>query len=204
MDPYNRPHHPLLLILSGASGVGKDTVAEALINRYPESFYFVVTATTREPRVGEVNGKDYYFVSKDDFARMIDEDELLEWAIVYNDFKGVPKEHIREALASGKDVIMRVDVQGAATIRKKVPNAISIFLTAETEQTLIDRLYARQKDTEESIKLRVATARQEMKRIDEFGYWVVNADNELDAAVDQIMAILQAERQRVDRQPIQL
>src|SRR5690606_21636674 len=113
---YSCLTYPLLLILSGPSGVGKDTVARMLIQRRPESFHFVVTATTRLPRDEEVHGIDYYFVSHDEFAQMIEQDELLEHAIVYNDYKGIPKRHIREALGSGRDVILRVDVQGASTV----------------------------------------------------------------------------------------
>lgn len=204
MNPYTQAHHPLMLVISGPSGVGKDTVAHELIQRRPDSFYFVVTATTREPREGEVHGVDYFFLTQDQFAQMIEADELLEWAIVYNDFKGVPKQQIRDALSSGKDVIMRVDVQGAATIKKLVDNAIFIFLTTESEADMVSRLRSRRTETDSSVALRVATARQEMKRIDEFDYWVLNADGKIDAAVDQIMAIMLAERQRVNRQPIAL
>jgi guanylate kinase len=128
-NPYNRPKHPLLIIISGPSGVGKDTIARLMMDTKNDNYYFVVTATTRPPRAGEVHGYDYFFVSHDEFARMIEADELLEYAIVYNDYKGVPKQQIREALASGKDVIMRVDPQGAATIRKLVPQGTFIFLS---------------------------------------------------------------------------
>jgi len=140
---YEQNSYPTMIVISGPSGVGKDTIARALIDRDPDRFYFVVTATTRPPREGEVHGQDYFFVSNDEFAQMIDEDELLEYAVVYNDFKGVPKQQIRDALKSGCDVIMRVDVQGAATIRKLVPNAIFVFLATETEADLDKRLRER-------------------------------------------------------------
>ena len=130
---------PVLVVLSGPSGVGKDSVILGLKESgYP--FYFVVTATTRPKRHNEVDGIDYHFVSVGDFAEMIENNELLEYAVVYGDYKGIPKKHVREALASGQDVIMRIDVQGAATIRALVPNAVTIFLTAESEEELVRRL----------------------------------------------------------------
>lgn len=169
-----------------------------------DTFYFVVTATTRPARDGEVHGRDYFFISHDEFANMIEEDELLEYAIVYNDYKGVPKQQIRDALASGRDVIMRVDVQGAATIRKLVPNAIFIFLTAESEQALVNRLRERKSETAEGLNLRIATARQEMKRVGEFDYCVVNAEGRQELAVATIFSIIKAEHHRVTQTEILL
>ena len=203
-DPYERPEHPLLIVISGPSGVGKDTIARRLIERRPDNFYFVVTATTRPPRNGEVHGRDYFFVSSDEFARMIDEGELLEYALVYNDYKGVPKQQIREALDSGRDVIMRVDPQGAATIQKLLPNAIFIFLIADSEEAMIQRLRERKSETPEGLKLRIATARQEIKRLPEFDYCVVNAQERQEETVERILCIMAAEKARTDREPIQL
>lgn len=203
MNPYSLEKYPLLVVISGPSGVGKDTVARLLLEA-PETFYFVVTATTRKPRPGEVDGYDYFFVSHDEFARMIEEDELLEYAVVYNDYKGVPKQQIRDAMASGRDVIMRVDVQGAATIRKIVPNAIFIFLSAESEEALIKRLRERKSETAEGLNLRIATARQEMKRVTDFDYCVVNAEGELQRTVQLILSIIEAEHLRVNQSPVEL
>lgn len=202
-NPYLIKKYPLLVVISGPSGVGKDTVARLLLEA-PDTFYFVVTATTRPPRPGEVDGYDYFFVSHDDFARMIEEDELLEYAVVYNDYKGVPKQQIRDAMASDRDVIMRVDVQGAATIRKIVPNAIFIFLSAESEEELIKRLRERKSETAEGLNLRIATARQEMKRVSEFDYCVVNAEGELQRTVQLILSIIDAEHHRIDQSPVEL
>lgn len=184
--------------------MGKDTIARRLIERRPDSFYFVVTATTRRPRDGEVHGKDYFFLTTDEFARMIEENELLEYAMVYNDYKGVPKRQIREALNSGRDVIMRVDPQGAATIRKIIPNAVSIFLIAESEDAMVTRLRERKSETPEGLSLRIATARQEMKRIREFDYCVINAQERHERAVEHVLCIINAEKSRVDQQPVEL
>ncbi len=194
---------PLLIVISGPSGVGKDTVLQRMKAR-ELPFHFVVTATTRPPRTEEVEGEDYIFVSTEQFAEMIEKGELLEYAIVYNDYKGIPKEQVRYALASGKDVIMRVDVQGAASVRKLSPDAILIFLTTQDEQELVRRLEMRKTETPEGLKLRIATARQEFKRISEFDYVVVNRTNRLDEAVDTILAIIDAEHHRVNPRKVNL
>jgi guanylate kinase len=167
-------------------------------------FYFVVTATTRPPRAEEVHGVDYYFYTKDQFAEMIEQDELLEYAIVYDDFKGIPKSQVREAFRSGKDVVMRLDVQGAATIREIYPEALLIFLVTGTEQELEDRLMNRKTEKPEGLKLRIATARQELKRIIEFDYVVENRDSRLGEAVEMIEAIIKAEHQRVKHRKVNL
>lgn len=198
------PHYPRLIILSGPSGVGKDTIAQMILEQRPNDFQFVVTATTRAPRQGEVHGRDYFFLSSDEFARMINESELLEYAIVYNNFMGVPKQQIREALASGKNVIMRVDVQGAATVKKLIPTAISVFLTTHSRESLARRLRQRRSDSGEGLNLRIATAVQEMKRIKEFDYCVMNDEDEQDKAVEQILSIVDAERCRVNQQQVVL
>ena len=194
---------PLLIVLSGPSGVGKDTVLNQMKKR-GLPFYFVVTATTRARRDIEVDGRDYFFVSSDEFARMIENDELLEHAIVYNEYKGIPKKQVRDALASGMDVIMRIDVQGAATIRKLIPQAVLIFLTAEDEADMVSRLRNRRSETPEGLQLRIATARLELKRAVEFDYVVVNKDGFLDKAVDIISAIITAEHHRMVQRKVEL
>ena len=201
-DLFQCQSYPILVIISGPSGVGKDTVARRLIKRRPEDFYFVVTATTRDARDSELHGRDYFFVSNDEFARMIEEDDLLEYAVVYRQYKGIPKQQVRDALASGKNVIMRLDVQGTATVRNLIPNAITVFLRTQTEEDLVRRLRERESDSDEGVNLRIATARQEMKRMKEFDYCVENAENEQEKAVDLILSIMDAARCRVGQEPI--
>jgi guanylate kinase len=198
-----RHPNPLLIVISGPSGVGKDSVLDVMKSR-GLPFHFVITATTRKPRSDEVDGVDYFFLSQDEFARMIDEGELLEYAVVYQDYKGIPKSQVRQALASGKNVIMRVDVQGAETIRGLAKDALLIFLTPQNEEELINRLMRRNTETRESLKLRIATTRQEYKKIDLFDYVVVNREDCLDETVDMIEAIIKAEQQRVHQRVVEL
>ena len=200
---YTFEPQPLLIIISGPSGVGKDSLIQRLKERGC-TLHFVVTATDRPPRPGEVHGVDYFFLTAAEFLRMEGEGELLEHAIVYGQHKGVPKQHVREALASGKDVIMRVDVQGAATIRRLVPGAVLIFLATSSEEELVQRLRARGGDPPEQLQKRIATAREEMKRLPEFDYVVVNRDGELDQAVDDVVAIIKAEHCRVQPRVVAL
>ena len=197
------PPNPLLIVISGPSGVGKDSVLEEMKSR-GLPFHFVITATTRSPRPEETDGVDYFFLSQDEFARMIDEGELLEYAVVYQDYKGIPKSQVRRALASGKNVIMRIDVQGAETVRKLAKDALLIFLTPQNEEELIDRLQNRNTEDKESLKLRIATTRQEYNKIDLFDYIVVNKDEQLMVAVDMIEAIIKAEQQRVHQRIVEL
>ena len=162
------------------------------------------STATRPRRPNEVHGKDYLFVAKDEFARMIEEDQLIEYAIVYNDYKGIPKQQVRDALASGKDVILRIDVQGAETIRKLAPEALLIFLSTESEDELVRRLETRKTETIEELKLRIATARKELQRITAFDYVIVNHDFHLDETVDVIRSIIEAEHHRVTPRKVTL
>jgi len=200
---FNPPHpEPLLIVISGPSGAGKDTVIQRMKERNLP-IHFVVTAATRPPRPNEVHGKDYFFYSHDEFAEMIEKGELLEYAIVYNDYKGIPKAQVRDALASGKDVVMRLDVQGAATIHRLCPDALMIFLTV-SEEDMIRRLQERNTESPEGLKLRIATARQEMTQIDTFEYVVINREFHLDETVDTIVAIITAEHHRVKQRKVTL
>jgi len=204
-DPEFDIHHPqpLLIVISGPSGAGKDTVMQRMQER-GLPFHFVVTATTRAMRANEVHGRDYWFISNEEFARMIDEDELIEHAIVYGDYKGIPKQQVREALASGMDVVMRIDVQGAETVRKMAPDVLMIFITTESEAELVHRLETRKTETADSLAIRIATARKELKRVEAFDYVIVNRDFHLDHTVDMIRAIIDAEHHRVKPRKVDL
>jgi guanylate kinase len=201
---FNLPHsQPLLIVISGPSGVGKDTVIQRMQERNLP-FQFVVTATTRPPRPNEVNGKDYFFYSQSEFARMIEKGELLEHAIVYNDYKGIPKAQVSDALASGKDVVMRLDVQGAATIRELCPDALLIFISPQDEAEMVERLKVRKTETPEGLNLRIATAQQEMTHLNSFDYIVINREFHLDETVETIIAIIAAEHHRVKQRVVTL
>ncbi len=198
-----QPTEPLLVVISGPSGVGKDTVLDHMKQR-GLPFHFVVTATTRPIRPGEVEGEDYFFVEEQEFLDMIDRGELIEHALVYNDHKGVPRQQIREAMDSGQDVVMRVDVQGAKTIRALAPQALMIFLTAGNEEELERRLRKRRTESEADLRLRLATAKEELGYLEVFDYAVLNADSQVEVAVDTILAIIEAEHHRVDPRRVEL
>ena len=201
--PYIPDVTPLLIVISGPSGVGKDSVVQRMQERGLK-FYFVVTATSREARPEEVHGVDYFFVSEASFKQMINDDELIEHAMVYGQYKGIPKQQVRDALNSGMDVVMRLDVQGAATVKKLIPEAILIFLCASSEKELISRLRKRKSDSDVQVQRRIETAKQEMKQILEFDYAVINRDCQLDAAVDEIVSIISAEHNPVHRHQVTL
>lgn len=204
-DPYqtlNQPR-PLLVIISGPSGVGKDTVM-ARMRETGTRFYQVITATSRPPRPAERDGVDYHFVTMQRFAQMMERKELLEHAVVYGEYKGIPKAEVRKGLESGMDVVLRVDVQGAATIRRMVPQAVAVFLVASSEEEMVHRLRERKTEDAGMLAMRIATAREELRRLPEFDYVVVNRESRLDETVQQVLAIMAAERCRVDWEPVQL
>jgi guanylate kinase len=189
---------PVMVVISGPSGVGKDETLLHMKDR-GDPFHFVVTATTRPQREGEVDGVDYHFVTVADFAEMIQMGELLEHAVVYGDYKGIPKQQVRDALASNRDVLLRIDVQGASTIRRMTKGVVTIFMMAESVDELERRLRERKTEPPDRLKMRIATAREEMKRAGEFDYIVVNRRDRIDLTADTIRAIIVAEKQRVGR-----
>lgn len=195
--------NPLLIVISGPSGVGKDTVL-AKMKQSRRSLHYVVTATTRPQRPGEKNGVDYHFVSKEQFKRMIDTGQLLEWANVYDNLYGVPKRQVQQALAQGLDVMVKVDVQGAATIKNILPQAVFIFLTPPSLDELERRLKERKTESSEELKLRMETTREEMDSLPLFDYVVVNHQDRLDSTIAQIDAIIRAEKCRVKPRIIEL
>ncbi len=187
--------HPLIIVISGPSGIGKDAVV-GLLRNTNHNTHFVVTVNSRAPRKDEVDGKDYFFVSRQAFEEMIARDELLEHARVYSDYKGIPKSQVREALKSGKDVVMRLDVQGAMTVKKLIPEAVLIFLTASSKEEWISRLQARRSETPEELALRMRIAEDEYSHLDDFDYLVVNSDKHLDRTIEDIQAIIRSEHLR--------
>ena len=194
---------PLMIVISGPSGVGKDSVLQALKRRMLP-LHFVVTATTRLPRPDEVDGVDYFFVSLQEFERMIAADELLEHAVVYNQYKGIPKAQIRAAFESGKDVVLRVDVQGAARLRSLYPEAVMVFLIPSNQQEWEERLRRRNSETPENLVLRLQTARRELDTLEMFDYIVLNAHARLEEAADNIISIISAEHHRTDHRKIRV
>ncbi len=193
---------PLLVVLTGPSGVGKDSLLGYIRSLDRPGYHFSVNATTRAPREGEVDGVDYAFVTVDEFERLLADGELLEHAMVYGQHKGVPKRPIRDALAAGKDVLLRADIQGARTIKSLVPGAIVIFVAPPSTDELERRLRDRAADTPEQTELRLQTAREEMASAPDFDYTVVNED--LAECVEEIEAILDRERARPGRTVVRL
>ncbi|HCU80348.1 MAG TPA: guanylate kinase [Chloroflexi bacterium] len=188
-------NNQLIIVVSGPSGVGKDSVVRRMLQR-DRNLMFAITTNTRNMREGETQGKDYYFVSKSEFERMITAGEFLEHALVYGDHKGVTKTSINRAIDSGRDVLLRVDVQGAATIKTIYEKAILFFLVSESKEQLLGRLEGRRSETSESMKERTATSVEEYTQKDIFHHIVVNKKNDLDGTVDIILETINLERKR--------
>jgi guanylate kinase len=186
-----------LLVLSGPSGAGKDAVLSRLKGTV-DSLEFMVTLTTRQPRPTERDGIDYRFTTVEKFEKMIEDKELLEWANVYGNWYGVPRGPAEEALQKGLDVMVKVDVQGAATIKKAVPNAILVFLTPPEVDELASRLKNRHTESSFDLSLRTETAEEEMAQVQSFDYRIVNRAGAIDQAVSDMRAIVRAERCRVN------
>lgn len=195
--PLGLPSGPLLIVLSGPSGAGKDAVLGRMKERgYP--LEYITTATTRPKRAQERDGVDYHFISAEKFQEMISGDKLLEWAKVYGNWYGVPKQPVKQALEQGRDVIVKVDIQGAATIKNIFPQTVSIFLVPPVMEELINRLKQRHTESSFDLDLRVNTAEEEIKQLPLFDYAVWNRRDEIDRAVADITAIIQAEKCRVN------
>ena len=184
---------PILLILSGPSGVGKDAVLSRMRD-LEETYHFTVTTTTRTKRNGETDGKDYIFVSQAEFRAQMEQDGFLEWAEVYGNYYGVPRNQVKTALKKGKDVIVKIDVQGAKTIKSLAPNALYIFLAPPSMDQLERRLKERMTESPASLKIRFETAAEEMKSAGWFDHVVINHENQLDLAVAEIQNVVKIAR----------
>jgi len=194
--------NPLLIVLSGPSGVGKDAVLDGIKRRgYP--LHYAVTATTRPRRRRETNGVDYHFVSKAEFEKMIEKGELLEWANVYGNLYGVPKSELQQAMDKGRDVIVKVDIQGAATIKKTIPQAVFIFLAPPSLEDLEKRLKQRKTESGIDLEVRMKAAEKEMNSLSMFDYVVVNHRDGIEQAISQIESIITAEKCRVKPRAIE-
>jgi len=185
----------LLFVLSAPSGTGKDTVIKALKEQGMD-FHVVASVTTRTPRPGESEGNPYYFVNQETFHTMVAHDELLEYANVHGNWYGQPLQQIRENLQTGRDVLLKIDVQGGATIRKRVPGAIFIFLLPGSEDELVERLTNRQTETEDERQRRLADSRIELAQQGDYDYIIENRQGHLDQAVEKLRAVMLAEHCR--------
>ena len=202
-SPLHPPTRPLLIVLSGLSGAGKD----AVLSRMRQSGYpltYITTMTTRPRRTNERDNIDYHFISKETFREMIKHGELLEWANVYGNLYGVPKEPVRQALDRGQDTIVKVDVQGAAAIKNISPQAVFIFLIPPSIEELVQRLKKRRTESPADLALRTRTAEEELKQLHMFDYIIINRQGEIEQAVSEIEAIITAEKCRVNPREIAL
>ena len=199
----DRESPPLLIVLSGPSGVGKDAVL-ARMRKSDRPFHYVVTATTRPRRAREKNGVDYHFLSREEFQQMIDKRQFLEWANVYGNYYGVPRDEVSSGLSKGTDTMVRVDVQGAATIKRMLPQAVCVFLMPPSTQALEKRLNRRRSESSEDLALRLATAGEEIRTLPLFDYVITSHQNKLDEVVSQIDAIVVAEKCRVRPRIVEL
>ena len=193
--PPHTSENPLLLVLSGPSGVGKDL----LLSRLREAgrpYHFTVTATTRPMRGGELDGVDYHFVTREQFEAMIADDALLEWANVYGNYYGVPKAQVMQALRQGQDVILKIDVQGAATVREIAPEAVFIFLAPPSEDELERRLRGRRSESDATFATRTEELRNELEEAEKFDYTIVHHTDSTDEAALEIEDIISRERLR--------
>ena len=185
----------LLVVVSGPSGAGKGTICQALLEKTPLAYS--VSATTRKPRAGEVDGESYYFLSVEAFEKMIEKDELLEWARVYDNYYGTPLKKVEEKLAAGEDILLEIDTQGAMKVREKFPEGVYIFILPPSLAELERRIRGRDTETEDVLQKRLAAAIDEIEAGKCYKYVVTN--DEVDGAVDAVCAILAAERRLVSR-----
>ncbi|HZT96498.1 MAG TPA: guanylate kinase [Chloroflexota bacterium] len=193
----------LLVVLSGPSGVGKDTLIRT-VKASGFDIHYVVTATTRPPRRGEVTGRDYYFVGDAEFDGMIARNELLEYADVHGRRYGTPVSEVRNAFARGEDALLKIDVQGGLQVRRRIPQAVFVFLAPPSLEDLLLRLNRRHTESVEELEHRTRDAHFEMAQRDAYDYVIVNHEDHVDQAAEQLKCIITAEKLRIHRQPIEL
>lgn len=184
------------VVISAPSGAGKSTIASEVIKQHPEGVVSI-SCTTRAPRAGEQNGRDYFFATDQQFKQKIEKGEFLEWAVVHGNYYGTPLSYLESQLANKKDVILTIDPQGALSVKRVYPEGIYIFIVPPTWQILVDRLTKRATDDKATLDIRIANARKELTYLSHYDYLVVNDD--LDMAVKNVLSIIQAEHQRLSR-----
>jgi guanylate kinase len=196
--PVAPPATGILFIFSAPSGAGKDTVIQALKD---EGFdlHFAKTCTTRARRATEVDGVHYYFISMEEFSRLREAGELLEWAYVHGNYYGVPRDPVRRALRAGKDVLLKIDVQGAMTVKSALPDAVLIFLLPPSAEEAVSRMRERGTESEDEIQRRIESLEREFNSLDKYDYVVENPRGQVHRAVEKVKAIIIAERCRVKR-----
>ena len=186
-----------LIVISAPSGAGKDTVVKELMKKNPDSFWVSVSATSRAPRDGEQEGIDYYYITKEEFEKRIEEDYFIEYTNYAGNYYGTPKKYIKEKLDKGIDVILIIEIEGASNIKKIVPEALMIFIMPPSLKELVKRLKKRGTETDEKIIKRFHTAYKEINEVTKYNYVVVN--DILEEAVEKVESIIKAEKCRVDR-----
>ena len=187
----------ILIVVSGFSGAGKGTIVKKLMNNYPDNYALSISATTRSPRPGEEDGREYFFRTRDEFETMIRQDALIEHATYVNNYYGTPKAYVEEQLTAGKDVILEIEIQGALKIKEKFPDTLLLFISTPTAETLKNRLVGRGTEDMDTIHARLKRAVQEADGIENYDYFVIN--DELDACVEEIHAIVNSEHCRASR-----
>lgn len=187
----------ILIVVSGFSGAGKGTIVKKLMNDYPDNYALSISATTRSPRPGEEDGREYFFRSREQFEEMIRQDALIEHAAYVNNYYGTPKAYVEEQLNIGKDVILEIEIQGALEIKNKFPDTLLLFISPPSAETLKNRLVGRGTEDMDTIRARLKRAVQEADGIENYDYFVIN--DELDACVEEIHAIVSSEHSRASR-----
>jgi len=194
--------HPILAVISGFAGSGKGSAMKGLLSKYPDQYALSVSATTRSPRPGEINGREYFFVTDQEFEEKIARGELLEHAGYVGHYYGTPRQYVQDNLDRGRDVLLEIEIQGALQIKEKFPEALLLFLTPPSAEELRRRLEGRGTEDAETIQKRLRRAAEESEGIEKYDYLVIN--DTLEECVEDIHRIIQAEKSRTFRQPDRL